>query len=521
MDKKQEKWAIFWCDLLSPIIYGEIEPEATNWFLKQKALEQFRYPNGGIGTPSISTLRRKLKRYQEGGFDNLARKKRSDQGKPRNTSSEVLEKAIELKKEQPRRSPQTINFFLKDMYGTRVPRSTLYRHFKHAGATRIKLGITRTKVRKRWSRDHTHDLWVGDFEEGPYVLDQGDVVPTHLSAFIDCHSRYVVEARYYFRQNLDILIDSWIRALSIHGAPIELYVDNAKIYHSNGLKAACHRINIRLLHRPPNDPPPGGLVERFFQTVQDQFEAEVRAGDIITLDEINRGLSAWMAVSYHKTKNSETGQSPQKRYQQGFTVIRQVDMNRVIESFMHTDFRTVNRTFSDVQLDKRFYRVDAKLRGDRVQVRFDPFSSWDTVQIYSLKDEYLGTGTLHNRTKAPLGPEPVRTKPRHSFIDLWIREHKKTLAQQTGSIDYRKIVQQRHWPFHEFAKTVAHLMGRRAGLADLSSAELESLKKVYNQSRSINRQMVKQAFEKASHPTLIYIIAELKHLIHKEADHVS
>jgi hypothetical protein len=64
-------------------------------------------------------------------------------------------------------------------------------------------------------------------------------------------------------------------------------------------------------------------------------------------------------------------------------------------------------------------------------------------------------------------------------------------------------------------------MGRRTGLADLSSAELESLKKVYNQSRSINRQMVKQAFEKASHPTLIYIIAELKHLIHKEVDHVS
>ena len=27
MDKKQEKWAIFWCDLLSTVIYEEIEPE--------------------------------------------------------------------------------------------------------------------------------------------------------------------------------------------------------------------------------------------------------------------------------------------------------------------------------------------------------------------------------------------------------------------------------------------------------------------------------------------------------------
>jgi transposase InsO family protein len=520
LDKEQEKWAIFWCDLLSPVIYGQIEPEETNWFLKQKAKEPIRYPDGRIGKPSISTLRRKLKRYQKGGFDNLARKKRCDQGKPRNTSSEVIEKAIELKEEQPRRSPQTINFFLKDLYGTTVPRSTLYRHLKQAGATRIKLGITRNKVRKRWTRDHTHDLWVGDFEQGPYVFEQGHIVPTHLSAFIDCHSRYVVEARYYFRQNLDILIDSWIRALSIHGAPIELYVDNAKVYHALGLNAACHRLNIRLLHRPPNDPPPGGLVERFFQTVQDQFEAEVRAGDIITLNALNRAISAWMAVSYHKTKNSETGQSPIKRYQQGLTVIRQVHMNRVIESFMHTDFRTVNKTFSDVQVNKRFYRVDPKLRGDRVQVRFDPFSSWDTVQIYSLNDQYLGTGSLHDRTTASVTPRPMQTKPKHSFIDLWIREHKKALAEQTGPIDYRKVVQKRPWPFYEFAKTVAQLMGRKAALADLSGAELESLKKIYNQSLSINRQMVRQAFEKAQHPNLIYIIAQLKHLIQKEENHV-
>lgn len=520
MRKEQEKWAIFWCDLLSPVIYGEIEPEATNQFLKQKAKEPVQYPDGRNRTPSISTLRRKLNLYRQGGFDNLARKKRADLGKPRNTSVQVIKKAIELKKEQPRRSPQTINFFLKDRYGTTVPRSTLYRHLKQAGATRMKLGIIREKVRKRWTRNHTHDLWVGDFEEGPYVLEKQDVVPTHLSAFIDCHSRYGVEARYYFRQNLDILIDSWIRALSIHGAPVELYVDNAKVYHSNGLKAACHRLNIRLLHRPPLDPAPGGLVERFFQTVQDQFEAEVRAGDILSLDQLNRGLSAWMAVSYHESINDETGQAPQKRYQQGLTAIRQVDMGRVIESFMQTAFRTVNRTFSDVQLNKRFYRVDPKLRGDRVQVRFDPFASWEGVKLYSLKDEYLGIGVLHNRSTALATPAPVRTKPKHSFIELWIRQHKESLNEQAG-IDYRKIAQQRQWPFHEFAKTVAQLMGRRAGLTGLSNAELETLKKVYNQRTDINRKIVKQAFEKAQKPTLAYIILELKQLIRKEANHVS
>ena len=37
MNIEQEKWAIFWCDLLSPAIYEEIEAGLINLFLKQLA----------------------------------------------------------------------------------------------------------------------------------------------------------------------------------------------------------------------------------------------------------------------------------------------------------------------------------------------------------------------------------------------------------------------------------------------------------------------------------------------------
>ncbi len=81
MDKKQEKWAIFWCDLLTPVIYEEIEPELTNLFLKSKADEKIQFPDGRVGKASLKTLRRKLNRYRQGGFDALSRKGRSDRGK--------------------------------------------------------------------------------------------------------------------------------------------------------------------------------------------------------------------------------------------------------------------------------------------------------------------------------------------------------------------------------------------------------------------------------------------------------
>ena len=132
------------------------------------------------------------------------------------------------------------------------------------------------EIRKRIIVEHTHDLWVGDFEEGPYVMVNEEVVPTYLCAFIDHHSRYVVDARYYLRQNLDILVDSLARGLSIHGTPITLYLDNAKVYHSTALKAACYRLKIRLKHRPPGEPETG---------VAGTDAAETSAGDEPTVSE--------------------------------------------------------------------------------------------------------------------------------------------------------------------------------------------------------------------------------------------
>ena len=52
-------------------------------------------------------------------------------------------------------------------------------------------------------------------------------------------------------------------------------MDNAKVYHAKRLKAACIKLNIHPYHRTKGDPPPGGLVEKIIQTIQNRFEAEV------------------------------------------------------------------------------------------------------------------------------------------------------------------------------------------------------------------------------------------------------
>jgi transposase len=229
MDRDDQAWAVLWCSLLSPLLLGEIPQAEREAYFRSLAAEERLLPNGQRKRVSVRTLRRWWRRLREEGVAGTFRRPRSDRGRPRANQQALLERAVELKKEQPRRSDVVINRILKQEFGRGVPRSTLYRHLHRAGATRRKLGVSQQKIRCRWTRDQAGALWVGDFEHGPPVVHHGRAVKTYLSAWIDCHSRYVVEARYYLRENLDILVDSLLRAWSQHGASHELYVDNAKI----------------------------------------------------------------------------------------------------------------------------------------------------------------------------------------------------------------------------------------------------------------------------------------------------
>jgi putative transposase len=518
---RHEQWAIFWCSLLQPLVCGEISPEDAADFLRELAETEQLFPDGQRKKPSRATLWRKWKQLREGGFEALLRRRRRDRGKPRKNRQRrqaMIDRAVELKKDQPRRSEETINQFLQDEFRETLPKATLYRHLKKAGATRLKLGISKQKVRRRWTRDQSNALWVGDFEDGPYVIDGDKAKETHLCAFIDCHSRYAIDARYYYRENLDVLIDSLLRAWANHGASRELYVDNAKIYHSNALKAACPVLNIKLLHRAPLDPPGGGLVERFIETAQSQFESEVRAGEILTLEKLNQALSAWLEVSYHERPNSETNQAPRLRYEAGKSFTRHVDLQRVLRFFLKSETRRVDPDFSDVRILSLFFRVDKNLRHDKVVVRYDPFGELDSVLIYSLDDEYLGTGTRHQREgkqeDGRSAPPPPPAKVKYNYLDLLIRKQQRNIERRASGIDYRAVLAaaDRRWPFAEFVKQLASHLGRAGGLSAFRADELESLQKIYQRLTFLDPALLERACAQAQQRSIAEIVFLLQRL---------
>lgn len=516
MGRNEDAWAVFRCALLNPLMVGEIEEADREAFFRCLAQEERLLPNGRRKRISVRTLRRWWKRLRDEGVAGTFRRRRNDRGQPRAGQQQRLERAVELKREQPRRSHVVINRILKQEFGRGVPRSTLYRHLRREGATRRKLGVSQEKIRCRWTRSASGALWVGDFAHGPPVLLRGRVMPTRLCVWIDCHSRYVVEARYYLAENLDVLVDSLLRAWGRHGASRELYVDNAKIYHAHALKLACTQLHIKLLHRPPRDPPAGGLIERIIQTIQGQLEAEIRAAKLISLAEINVALQAWLAEEYHEAVHSETGEPPAQRYHAATQLHRPVRLQSVVQLFFEREQRKVDNDFCDVRVNNTFFAVDAKYRGDRLEVRWDRFQNdqpLQEVELYSLDGRYLGVGRRYEREKG-FHPQPERPAPQPpvepAYIDALLASHhaRQQQRRETG-LDFHSAAQRSVWGFNSFAAAVARALGR-TGLSALSPDELDGLRLFHARHDCVNESLLRAAVADAAAPTIPHVLLSLQ-----------
>ena len=124
MNAKQEDEAVFWCGLLTSVLFEKLEKGEERERLIELSQEDVVFPDGRKRKPSLSTLKRKLKKYRAGGFNAMVRKVRSDRGQPRTVPPDVIATAIAAKKEQPKRSPVMLNLILAQQHGQTVPRST-------------------------------------------------------------------------------------------------------------------------------------------------------------------------------------------------------------------------------------------------------------------------------------------------------------------------------------------------------------------------------------------------------------
>jgi putative transposase len=109
------------------------------------------------------------------------------------------------------------------------------------------------------------------------------------------------------------------------GIPEVFYTDHGSDFTSHHLEQVAADLGIRLSFSIPGAPRGRGKVERFFETVNQQFLGDlpgytpagsgVPARPVLTLGQLEARFHTWLVDEYHQAVHSETGVAPQRRWE--------------------------------------------------------------------------------------------------------------------------------------------------------------------------------------------------------------
>jgi hypothetical protein len=226
---------------------------------------------------------------------------------------------------------------------------------------------------KKFEAELANQIWQADMLFGPWVARPGGGrMQVFLHATLDDASRLIPHAQFYAGQGLEAALDCLRQAMAARGVPTRLYIDNAKMYRSPQLARIAASLGTLIIHSRPYQPEGRGKIERCFRTVREQFLANLEPRRLLSLDELNERLQAWIESVYHRSEHSALGTTPLLRWQRDIEHVRQLppgcDLRRL---FFHRLDRLVRRD-STFLLHNRLYEAPPHLAGHTVEVRFDP-----------------------------------------------------------------------------------------------------------------------------------------------------
>ena len=153
---------------------------------------------------------------------------------------------------------------------------------------------------------------------------------------------------------------------------------------------------MRLLHAKPFAAWSKGKQERFFRTLQEDFEARLILDPAHSLAELNQRLWRWIEGEYHqRAHRALNGQCPAERFTERAVNLRTADpQTDWLHLFLSRTQRRV-RLDATVSLEGQLWEVPVHLRGRLVQLRYDPFD-WERVEVW-LEDEYVALAKPCNK----------------------------------------------------------------------------------------------------------------------------
>jgi transposase InsO family protein len=386
-----EQMAAFRYSLIAPIVSRQTPmlPGETTRQLQDIASRSYAIPGSCKTSISVRSLERYITGYRKDGWEGLKPSPRSKTG-GRSIRSELLEQAMNLRRERPERSVEQLIYLLERSGAAaagEIAASTLSRNLRQAGLSRQELLQENRPGYRRMEVADAHIMWQADFQHTLYLPDPKNPKKQKkamLFAIIDAFSRMIVHAEFYWDEKLPRLEDSLKKAILAHGLPEQFYCDNGSAFSSHHLLRICARLGIRLSHSKPYKPQGRGRIERFFRFIDTSFKIEayeqIEKGSISTLTELNSALVSWLDGYYHVRKHGSTGCTPLERAATCKRVMRRLTMTELTEIFLWDENRKVDKT-GCISVFGNTYEVSSDLSGAKVNLRFDPFDL-QVIQVW-------------------------------------------------------------------------------------------------------------------------------------------
>jgi putative transposase len=395
------RWA-----LTEPAMDPALTSRQRGRVVRDLASREHAGPDGTMVSVSRRTIDRWVVARREGGFDALVPSPR--QCPPRaGTATEEL--AAGLKMENPARTGAQVRRVLAAQLGWAPSVRTIQRWLEARELT-TRPGGAPPQAFGRFEAATVNEIWTADLMNGPRVAGR----PSFLAGIIDDRSRFLTGARFVRRPDAVRFAGVLRAAIAAHGIPRTLYTDNGSCFADSSLARACAVLGISLTHSAPGRPMGRGKIERVFETIQQQFLAEVTGDDarparhpVKDLEELNELLGAWLRTVYHVRAHSETGQAPQARLTAAGPPALP-DPVLLKEAFCWSVIRQVRKT-GTVAVEGNVYSVDPFLAGRKVECVFDPFDMteltvyWQGRKVGRAVPQVIGR---HAPPKAPPDEDP-------------------------------------------------------------------------------------------------------------------
>jgi transposase InsO family protein len=315
-----ERVAVFRHAIIGVLVNRELDHGQRIEILRELSKEPRRPPSSDTTRCySVPTLERWLYAFKKGGLAALVPQGRSDQGRGRDLAPSLRDLICDIRREHPDVSVTLILRTLRadGRIDNKVTACTVRRMLAERGLHRVvQVDGKGSKMRLRWQAARPSALWHGDICHGPTLTLGSSRVPVRVHGMLDDASRYVVALRVFNNEREETMLSLFTQAISEHGRPDAVYLDNGATYRGEALRLACARLGITLLHARPYDAPARGKMERFWRRMREEALAHI--GTVASLKDVEDKLRTWLARFYQSEPHAGIlGRTPAAVFAEG------------------------------------------------------------------------------------------------------------------------------------------------------------------------------------------------------------